>query len=335
MTAEDEKQEIGPVPYHYARLARDDQGDVLMVGSEDHKTDQAEDFEQRFAKLERWTGDRFPFVGEITDRWSGQVMEPVDGVAYIGRNPGDKNVYVITGDSGNGITHGILAGMLIVDLIARRENPWSNLYDPARKTFKPRVLADYIAENANVAAQLRDHVTPGTAKSIDEIKRGEGAVLHDGIKKIATYRDEKGKLHAFSAVCPHFKCVVRWDACEKTWDCPCHMSRFDALGHFGSYCQPVPVGICSTKRASIGGNGGFNRIFWRLFTEKLLPNDIFDYALLRPERLHHLLFSFCVLRSTFQKMSAYQLSETFSSAQGRSHFPCSCLIRCNPKARTN
>jgi len=228
--AEDEKQKIGPVPYHYVRFARDEQGDVLIVGGEDHKTGQAEDCAQRFAKLERWARERFPFVGEITDHWSGQVMEPVDGIAYIGRNPGDKNVYVVTGDSGNGITHGILAGILINDLIAGRENPWTKLYDPSRKTLKPRVLADYIAENANVAAQFRDYVTPGSVKSVDEIKPGQGAVLRDGAKKIATYRDENGNLHAFSAVCPHLGCVVRWDACEKTWDCPCHGSRFDALG---------------------------------------------------------------------------------------------------------
>lgn len=229
-TADNEHQEIGPVPYHYVRYARDEGGDVLIVGGEDHKTGQAEDCEQRFAKLERWARDRFPSLGEITDHWSGQVMEPVDGVAYIGRNPGDKNVYVVTGDSGNGITHGILAGKLITDLIAGRTNPWVNLYDPSRKTLKPRVIADYIAENANVAAQFRDYITPGSAKSVDEIRSGEGAVLRDGRKKIATYRDENGNLHVFSAICPHLGCIVRWDSCEKTWDCPCHGSRFDALG---------------------------------------------------------------------------------------------------------
>src|SRR6266496_987087 len=188
-SAEEEKKEVEPVPYHYVRFARDERGDVLMVGGEDHKTGQAEDCKQRFAKLERWTRDRFPYVSEITDHWSGQVMEPVDGVAYIGRNPGDKNVYIVTGDSGNGITHGILAGPLIVDLIAGRENPWAKLYDPSRKTLKPRVLADYIAENANVAAQFRDYVTPGSAKSVEEIKPGQGALLRAGMKKIATYCD--------------------------------------------------------------------------------------------------------------------------------------------------
>jgi glycine/D-amino acid oxidase-like deaminating enzyme/nitrite reductase/ring-hydroxylating ferredoxin subunit len=229
-TAEEEKKEIGPVPYHYVRFARDEQGDVLIIGGEDHKTGQAEDCAERFATLERWARERFPFVAGITDRWSGQVMEPADGVAYIGRNPGDNNVYVVTGDSGNGITHGIIAGMLIGDLIAGRENPWAKLYDPSRKTLKPRALADYIAENANVAVQFRDYFTPGSAKSLDEIRPGQGAVLRHGLKKIATYRDSNGDLHAFSAVCPHLGCVVRWDSCEKTWDCPCHGSRFDALG---------------------------------------------------------------------------------------------------------
>ena len=232
MTADDEKKKLGPVPYHYVRFARDEQGHVLMVGGEDHKSGQASDCQHRFAKLERWARDHFPFVSDVTDRWSGQVMEPVDGVAYIGRNPKDKNIYVVTGDSGNGMTHGTIAGMLIVDLVAGRENPWTNLYDPGRKTLKPSVVAVYVAENANVAAQFRDYVTPGKERSADEIKNGEGAVLRDGVRKIAAYRDEKGTLHEFSAICPHLGCIVRWDACEKTWDCPCHGSRFDALGEW-------------------------------------------------------------------------------------------------------
>jgi glycine/D-amino acid oxidase-like deaminating enzyme/nitrite reductase/ring-hydroxylating ferredoxin subunit len=228
MTAELEKQQIGPIPYHYVRFARDEDGDVLIVGGADHKAGQASDFKERFAQLEGWTRDHFRFVGEVTDRWSGQVMEPVDGAAYIGRNPGGKNVFIVTGDSGNGITHGILGGMLIVDLIAGGEHRWAKLYDPSRKTMQTQVLADYIAENANVVAQLRDYVTPG--EDLSKIGPSHGAIVRDGAKKIAVYRDENGTLHAFSAVCPHLGCVVRWDGCEKTWDCPCHGSRFDALG---------------------------------------------------------------------------------------------------------
>ena len=229
-TAEQEKQTFGPIAYHYLRFARDSEGDVLIVGAEDHKTGQASDYEARLTKLERWTRDHFPFVGEITDHWSGQVMEPIDGMAYIGRNPGDKNVFVVTGDSGNGMTHGTIAGILISDLIGGRENSWTKLYDPSRKTLQPTVVADYMAENANVVVQLRDYVTTGDEPDAEKIQSGEGAILREGAKKIAAYRDEQGTLHKFSAVCPHLKCIVRWDGCEKTWDCPCHGSRFDALG---------------------------------------------------------------------------------------------------------
>src|SRR5207237_9811783 len=124
----EEKHADGRIPYHDGRLARDNERAGLIVGAEDHKTGQASDFDARLAKLEQWTRDRFPFVGEITDHWSGQVMEPVDGMAYIGRNPGDKNVFVVTGDSGNGMTHGTIAGILITDLICGRENRWTKLY---------------------------------------------------------------------------------------------------------------------------------------------------------------------------------------------------------------
>jgi glycine/D-amino acid oxidase-like deaminating enzyme/nitrite reductase/ring-hydroxylating ferredoxin subunit len=226
-----EEKQLGPVPYHYVRIAHDGEDDVLIVGGEDHKTGQANDFEERFARLEAWTRDRFPAVREVTDRWSGQVMEPIDAMGFIGRNPADEeNVYIATGDSGNGMTHGAIAGMLLTDLILGRENPWAKLYDPSRKITKPTLLAEYAKENLNVAAQMRDYLTRGDVASAEEIKPGNGAVLRDGLAKIAAYRDEQGLLHQRSAICPHLKCIVRWNYAEKTWDCPCHGSRFDCLG---------------------------------------------------------------------------------------------------------
>ncbi|MEW6268580.1 MAG: FAD-binding oxidoreductase, partial [Thermodesulfobacteriota bacterium] len=125
-------------PYHYVRLQPaagdgDARQDLLIVGGEDHKTGQASDGERRFASLEGWTRERFPMVEGVVRRWAGQVMEPSDGAAFIGRNPSDAdNVYVATGDSGHGMTHGTIAGMLLADLIAGRPNPWAALYDPAR-----------------------------------------------------------------------------------------------------------------------------------------------------------------------------------------------------------
>lgn len=216
-------------PYHYVRVQAVGDHDVLIVGGEDHKTGQESDCYERYGRLESWTRERFPQIGDIEFRWSGQVMEPVDYLAFIGRNPLDSdNVFIATGDSGQGMTHGTIAGMLLTDLIQDRENRWTDLYSPSRVTL--RATPEFASENINVAAQYSDYVTAGDIKSEDELKPGQGAVMRHGLSKIAVYRDENGAIHKRSAVCPHLGCVVAWNACEKTWDCPCHGSRYSAEG---------------------------------------------------------------------------------------------------------
>jgi Rieske Fe-S protein len=168
-------------------------------------------------------------IEQVEYRWSGQVMEPVDGIAFIGRDPGNAdNVYIATGDSGMGMTHGTIAGMLITDLIMGRECSWETLYDPSRKTL--RAAGTYVQETLNMASQYADWVTAGEVGSSDEIPRDSGAVIRRGLKKVAVYRDNSGTLHERSAVCTHLDCIVAWNQTEKTWDCPCHGSRFDKMG---------------------------------------------------------------------------------------------------------
>ena len=218
-------------PYHYVRLQSDSQSlhDVLIVGGEDHKTGQANDGNERYGRLEQWTRERFPQMLEVQFRWSGQVMEPADGLAFIGRNPlDDDNVYIATGDSGQGMTHGTIAGMLLTDLIQGRKNKWEDLYSPSRIRLK--ALAEYVSDNVNVAGQYADYVTAGDVKSESELKPGNGAIIREGVSKIAVFRDESGQVHKLSAVCPHLGCVVAWNSTEQTWDCPCHGSRFCAEG---------------------------------------------------------------------------------------------------------
>jgi glycine/D-amino acid oxidase-like deaminating enzyme/nitrite reductase/ring-hydroxylating ferredoxin subunit len=225
-------------PYHYVRLqtvsaeeSRSGEGyDLLIVGGEDHKTGQEDDAAERYARLERWTRERFPMAETIIYRWSGQVMETVDGVAFIGRNPGDsKNVYIATGDSGMGMTHGTIAGILLTDLIMGRECSWVPLYDPSRVTFS--AAGEFAKENINVAAQyVVDYLSGGEVDSAEDIAAGMGAIVRRGLTKVAAYRDEDGTLHEHSAVCTHLGCIVSWNSSEKTWDCPCHGSRFDRYG---------------------------------------------------------------------------------------------------------
>lgn len=223
-------------PYHYLRLQRvtspaGEDYDVLLVGGEDHKTGEADDADERHARLEAWARERFPTMREVLYRRSGQVMEPADGVAFIGRNPtGPQNVHIVTGDSGMGMTHGTIGGILITDLILGHESPWASLYDPSRKSH--RAPLEFVKENRNVAAHfLGDHLGRGDVRSVETIAPGEGAVLRRGLKKVAVYRDEEGTPHELSAVCRHLGCLVRWNSLEKTWDCPCHGSRYDRYGH--------------------------------------------------------------------------------------------------------
>ena len=220
-------------PYHYVRLAKGDGSadDVLIVGGEDHKTGHEDDAEERFRHLERWTRERFP-VGEIVNRWSGQVLEPADQMAFIGPNPdGTPNVYIATGDSGQGMTHGAIAGMLLTDLVLGRPNAWAEMYDPKRVSLKGASARELLKENLDVAVQYRDWVRPGETDDVANIPPGEGAVVRRGVHRVAAYRDEQGNLHERSATCTHLRCVVHWNSTEKSWDCPCHGSRFDAFGN--------------------------------------------------------------------------------------------------------
>ena len=225
-----------PDPYHYIRVEQpeDSSGneldyEILIVGGEDHKTGQAHDAEERFTRLEQWTRERFPMIERVEYRWSGQVIEPVDYMAYIGRNPGgDEHIYIATGDSGNGMTHGTIAGIILNELVQGRKHQWAKLYDPSR--VKLRVTPEYVKENLNVAEQFKDYFTAGDVGDFAAIKPGEGAVVGRGRGKVAAYRDERGTLHQHSAICPHLYCIVHWNGIEKTWDCPCHGSRFDPQG---------------------------------------------------------------------------------------------------------
>jgi nitrite reductase/ring-hydroxylating ferredoxin subunit len=212
-------------PYHYVRL----HDDLLIVGGEDHKSGQAADSPERYRRLEAWARERFPMMGEPAFAWGGQVMEPADYLGFIGRNPfDDERIFVVTGDSGMGLTHGTIAGMLLTDLILGRKNPWEELYSPSRLPF--RAAGGMALEDLNMAAQYGDWLTGGDVRSAADIAPGSGAVVRRGLEKLAVYRDPDGVLHERSAACPHLGCIVQWNPGESTWDCPCHGSRFDACG---------------------------------------------------------------------------------------------------------
>ncbi len=227
-------------PYHYIRLQSGldlcktdewQEDDLLLVGGEDHRVGKGPAGLEPYARLEQWTRERFGLVKSIPFRWSGQIQEPVDGLAFIGHDPlNAENVYIVTGDSGNGMTHGTIAGLLIKDLIHKKENPWAKYYDPSRKPLKIMALKEFAVHNLESAWEYGKYLTPGAVKSTDAIIPGTGAIIREGLHKIAAYRDQEGKLYQYSAVCRHLKCLVAWNPTEHTWDCPCHGSRYDRFG---------------------------------------------------------------------------------------------------------
>jgi Rieske Fe-S protein len=157
-------------------------------------------------------------------------MEPIDGLGFIGKDPeNSESVYISTGDSGMGITHSAFSAILLADLITGQPNNWKDLYDPGRITLK--AAPQFISEGANTAVQYIDIITPPEVSTTEEIEAGEGAIMGAGLDKLAIYKDHNGRIYTFSALCPHLKCIVQWNKTEKTWDCPCHGSRFEATGN--------------------------------------------------------------------------------------------------------
>lgn len=216
-------------PYHYVRLQPGEgDHDWLLVGGEDHKTGQADDQVERIGRLREWGRTHFPDMQQEEYSWSGQVLEPVDYAAYIGRNPGNQHVFVVTGDSGEGLSNGVAGSLILRDLVLGRENPWASAYEPNRISIK--AAGEYVSENVTMPANLAEHVTGGELSSVDELKPDRGALIRRGARKLAAYRDERGELHQRSASCTHAGCVVHWNAFEKCWDCPCHGSHFSVDG---------------------------------------------------------------------------------------------------------
>lgn len=217
-------------PYHYVRSAEFNGVPHIIIGGEDHKTGHDDHTGLHFQKLEDWAHERFN-IESISHRWSGQVIEPVDGLPYIGRNSLSDHSFVATGYSGTGLTFGTVAAMLLSDLVLGIENPWAEIYQATR--VKPLAgIKDFIAENIDFPSRfVGDRVAPAKEIESHRLRENQGAIVRIGSKKVAAYRDPGGELHVMSPVCPHMGCYVHWNEAEISWDCPCHGARFGPTGH--------------------------------------------------------------------------------------------------------
>ena len=217
-------------PYHYYRTQNIDGEKYLIIGGEDHKTAHEKDTVACFRKLESHI-NKFFDVDSIPFKWSSQYFEPTDGLPYIGHLPGNPdNVYVATGFGGNGMTCGTISAILLSDILVKGKSEYQELFDPNR--LKPIAgFTNFVKEQADVVGKMiGGWISSEKIKEVSEIAHGEAKVVKYEDHKIALYKDETGKLHAVNPVCPHAKCIVEWNTAEKSWDCPCHGSRFNADG---------------------------------------------------------------------------------------------------------
>jgi glycine/D-amino acid oxidase-like deaminating enzyme/nitrite reductase/ring-hydroxylating ferredoxin subunit len=227
-------------PYHYLRIEPHHDYDLVIFGGEDHKTGQETDTNTRYERLEQTLRGLAPSI-DVTHCWSGQVIESPDGLPYIGAMTDHQ--YAATAFAGNGMTFGTLGGMMMADAVVGRRNPWTELFDPGRAAIRRGGLWNYLKENVDYPWYLvRDRFTGAEGKSLRTVRRGQGKIIEHHGAKVAAYRDENGALTLRSATCTHLACVVGWNAAERSWDCPCHGSRFSVDGNViaGPAEAPLP-----------------------------------------------------------------------------------------------
>jgi len=199
------------------------------VGGEDHKTGIGEQSDAPFERLTEYAarlGLKSP-----TFRWSSQVVEPLDGLPFVGKNARSERVYVATGFSGNGLTFGTISALVLRDACTGAFNPYAELYDPGR--LKPFTkLSSFLSENVDFPLHLlSDALKAPTARSLDDIDKESAGIVRVNGRRVAAYRDADGRLHTVSPICTHLGCHVAFNAAEKSWDCPCHGSRFGVDGN--------------------------------------------------------------------------------------------------------
>jgi glycine/D-amino acid oxidase-like deaminating enzyme/nitrite reductase/ring-hydroxylating ferredoxin subunit len=236
-------------PYYYLRVERRRGHAYAIFGGEDHKTGQEEDTTERFNRLEATLRQFLP-QAEVDHRWSGQVIESNDGLPFIGES--GKNQFIATAFAGNGMTFGTISAVMAVDAALGRSNPWAKLFDPGRTQLLGGTW-DYLAENKDYPYHLlRDRLARGEPGHLEDLRPGEGRLLQLEGRKVAAYRSESGEVSLCSPVCPHLQCIVGWNTAERTWDCPCHGSRFQPTGEVisGPAEQPLePLDLPATARS--------------------------------------------------------------------------------------
>jgi glycine/D-amino acid oxidase-like deaminating enzyme/nitrite reductase/ring-hydroxylating ferredoxin subunit len=234
-------------PRHSVRGHRDDEGQSWMIfAGPSFKHGHVDDERAGFAEIERFAAEHFGVAPEY--RWTNEDYTPMDHAPFVGWSSSGSGAYLVaTGFNAWGISNGTAAAIMLADIITDRENPWTDLYDARR--IKPLAGgAEFVKGNAEVASHLVSGYLSRKPHSFDELKAGEAAILKIEGHNVAGYRDDAGQLHAVSAVCTHMGCIVGWNETDRSWDCPCHGSRFAMSGEVIHGPAVKPLAPAPTKK---------------------------------------------------------------------------------------
>jgi len=238
--------------YYYLRSDRLPDHDYVILGGEDHKTGQEADADARLRRLEMMLAAIVPGA-QIDAAWTGQVIETHDGLPFIGETA--ERQFAATGFAGNGMTFGTLAAIMATDAALGRKNPWQDLFDVNRK--KLSAVWDYVKENADYPYYyVKDKLAASQGTSLAELKPGAGKILKLDGKRVAAYRDAKGKVTTLSPVCTHLGCNIHWNDADSTWDCPCHGSRFQATGEVLAGPAETPLEVITLGKEKVTAKAG-------------------------------------------------------------------------------
>lgn len=200
----------------------------LLIGGGTEKAGEDADTHKYYQKVKQYADARFK-VDSIDYHWFTQDNRTLDRVPYIGKLA-RGNIYVATGFGGWGMTTSAVSAMIITDLISGKVNPWAPVFDPTRKDYVKHTKT-LIGENAKLAGHLLSRRLRKHSFDLPTgFESGEGKIIKVRGKKVGVYKDGKGMIHAVSPICTHMGCTVNWNSTEKTWDCPCHGSRFNYDG---------------------------------------------------------------------------------------------------------
>jgi glycine/D-amino acid oxidase-like deaminating enzyme/nitrite reductase/ring-hydroxylating ferredoxin subunit len=218
-------------PTHSTRSASLGDEELLIVVGEGHEVGHVSDTAERWVRLQNWARERFG-VTEFRNHWSAQEVSSLDHVPFVGQMvPGSPRVLTATAFDGWGITNGTASAMMLRDLLTEVDNPWLSMFDATRAQTSAPPVKEFVKENLHVAKTwLKDRMGGRPEGDPTQLELGDAAILEADGEQTAAYRDEAGELHAVSAVCTHMGCTVAWNAGEKSWDCPCHGSRFSHTG---------------------------------------------------------------------------------------------------------